>query len=310
MDKTDLIICKALMRDARMPYRDLAKLTGLSSVAVHKRVQELIDVGIINKFRAEIDIRALKGVSIMVFGRSESSSPSQLCQALAQNNSTSMVLFGSGNNVYVGAMLRSISHLEPYIEFVREAGRMPHAIAGIHTIRPSGERLADIEERDEISPLELRIISALKDDARKRTTDVAKEVGVTARTVASKLQKMVDENKVVLTIQWRPDYSNDIVALFHINLKDGASKLDAIKRLHEGYPFNMVFISSFGNIPGLILATVWTKSLKEVSEMVDGLMGQGCFESITPNVICEGNFFDTWKEKMLTEPSKRASRAP
>jgi DNA-binding Lrp family transcriptional regulator len=308
MDATDLTICKALIRDARMPYRNLAKLTGLSPVAVHKRVLELINQGIINKFQAEIDIRALKGMSIMVFGRSESSSPSQLSQALAENDRTSMVLFGSGNYVYVGAMLRSVSEMEHYIEFVRDAGKMPQAVAGIHTIRPSGKRMADIPDPGEISPLEIRIISALRDDARRRTTDVAKELGVTARTVASKLQRMIDENKVLLTIQWRPDYSNDIVALFHMKLKEGTSKPDVIKLLHERYASNVVFLSSFGNIPEMILATVWTRSSKEVSGIVDSLMNHGHFESITPNVICEGNFFDTWKEKLLADLAKKASK--
>jgi DNA-binding Lrp family transcriptional regulator len=308
MDKTDLIICKALVRDARMPYRDLAKLTGLSPVAVHNRVQELADRGIINKFQAEIDIRALKGLGIMVFGRTESSSPSQLSQALQQNDSTSMVLFGSGGHIYVGAMLRSISDLEPYIDFVRKAGQMPQAIAGIHTIRPSGKRMVDMPEPGEISPLEVRIIAALRDDARRRASDVAKELGVTARTVSSKLQKMIDEGKVLLTIQWRPDYSDDIVALFHMKLKDGAGKPEAIKVLHEGYASNVMFISSFGNIPEIVLATIWARSSKEMSGIVDGLMKHGCFESVTPNVIFEGYFFDTWKEKLLADLARKASK--
>ncbi len=307
MDATDLIICKALIGDARMPYRNLAKLTSLSSVAVHKRVLELVKQGIINSFQAEIDIRAVKGTSIMVFGRTESPSPSQLYNALAANDCTSMVLLGSGNYVYIGAMLRSVSELESYIEFVRDAGRMPQAVAGIHTIRPSGKRMADIPDPSEISSLEVRIISALRNDARKRTTDVAKEVGATARIVAAKLQKMIDENKILLTIQWRPDYSNDIVSIFHMKLKDGAIKPDVIKLLYGRYSSNVVFLSSFGNLPEIILATVWTKSSKEVSGIVDGLMAHGYFESITPNVICEGNFFDTWKEKLLADLSKKAA---
>ncbi len=57
----------------------------------------------------------------------------------------------------------------------------------------------------------------------------------------------------------------------------------------------------------MILATVWTKSSKEVSGIVDSLMAHGYFESVTPNVICEGNFFDTWKEKLLADLSKKAA---
>lgn len=187
MDDVDIFICKALIRDARAPYHAIAKQLGISTVAVHKRVQSLVGQGIIGAFRAEVDIRAVRGASVMVFGRSEAASTSQLCDTLATDDSTSMVLLASGNFVYVGAMLRSISDLERYLEFVRSAGQMPKAVAGLHTTRPSGLRMTDIPDPGAVSPLEMRIIASLRHDARKRTTEVAKELGITPRMVSSRL---------------------------------------------------------------------------------------------------------------------------
>ncbi len=307
MDTIDLVICKALIRDARMPYKNLAKLTGISAVAVHKRVQELVKQGVIAGFRAEIDVRAVKGMGIMVFGRSETTMPSRLCEALAEDDRTSMILIGSGNYIYVGAILRSIAELESYLQFVRSVGKMPQAVAGLHTVRPSGLRVSDISDPGQIMPLELRIISSLHNDARKRTTEVAEELGVSARTIASKLEKMIDEHKILLTISWRPDYSNDTVALFHIVLKQSTSKPEVINLLREKYSNNVVFFSSFGNLPEIILATVWTRSPKEVSNIADSLMDDGGFESVTPNVICDAHFFDTWKEKILAKAAMNLS---
>ncbi|MBI0584370.1 MAG: hypothetical protein ISF22_09115 [Methanomassiliicoccus sp.] len=109
---------------------------------MHKRVQELKASGIIEGFYAEIDIRAARGTSIVVFGRSGTSSPTELYKALGADDQASMVLVGSGNFVFVGAMLRSINALEQYLDFVRKEGSMPRAIAGLHTIRPSGVRMA------------------------------------------------------------------------------------------------------------------------------------------------------------------------
>jgi len=299
MDDIDIIICKALIREARMPYRDLAKLTGLSSVAVHKRVQELARSGVINGFKAEIDIRALRGASIMVFGRSDIPSASELSDVLSKDERTSMVLVGSGNYVYVGGILRSITDLESFVEFVRTSGKMPQAIAGLHTTRPSGVKVTDIQDPSEITPLEMRIIASLRNDARKRTTDVAKELGVSARLVGSKLQKMIREFKINLTIRWRPDYCSDTVALVHITLKEGENKSEAINLLREKYSRNMVFFSAFGNLPELLLATMWARSSKEISEVADSLMKEKQFKTFTPNIICAGYFFDTWKEKIL-----------
>ncbi len=164
-----------------MPYRNLAKLTSLSSVAVHKRVLELVKQGIINRFQAEIDIRAIKGTSIMVFGRTESSSPSQLYNSLAENDCTSMVLLGSGDYFYIGTMLR-ISLPTGVVHRFR-SGRRADAAGRCRNPHDTafGRAYGRHPDPSEISPLEVRMISALRNDARKRTTDVAKELGVTAR---------------------------------------------------------------------------------------------------------------------------------
>ncbi len=307
MDDLDIVICKALMRDARMPYRLLGKLVGLSPVAVHKRVQELMASGIIDGFRAEIDIRALRGASVMVFGRSEISSPKQLFQALGADDSTSMVLVGSGNFVFVGAMLRSFTDLERYLDFVRREGKMPQAEAGLHTIRPSGVRMTDIQDPGEITPLEMRIIASLRNDARKRAADVAAELGVSARTVSSKLDSMVKASKINLITRWRPDYSSDTVALLCITLKPGADKQAVIGLLYGKYAGSVVFLSSFSNLPDLVITTVWTRSPKGITALIDEMMAEGAFASIVPHSICEGFFFDTWKEKLLDKvQAKRA----
>lgn len=287
------------MGNSRISYKDLGKLTALSTVAAHNRVHDLMQQGIIEGFQAEIDIRALRGASLMIFGRTEMTSPTELCRALSADDSTSMVLIGSGNFVYVGAMMRSVAQMEQYLQFVRTVGKIPQAIAGIHTIRPSGMKMTDIADPGQITPLEMRIIASLRKDSRKRTTDIAAELGVSARTVGSKLERMIKENKVNLTIRWRPDYSNDTVALFHMTLKNGADKGKAIALLYGKYSPNVVFLSSFGNMPELIIATVWSQSPKGISRIVDDLMAEGCFGSVTPNIICAGNFFDTWKETLL-----------
>jgi len=308
MDTVDLLICKALMKDPRISYRDLAKDTGMSSVAVHKRVQDLVRSGVINGFHGEIDIRALKGVSLMVFGRSEQSSPSQLYKDLSADDSTSMVLFSSGGYVFVGGMLRSISDLERYLEFVRTAGRMPEASAGLHTIRPSGVRMADIAEPGAITPLEMRIISSLRHDSRRPATEIAEELGLTARTVSAKIDRMLKEHKLNLSMRWRPDYSSDTVAIFHMTLRPGADKSLTISELYRRYPGNLVFLSSFSNVPEVILGTVWSSSPKEVANLADRMLSDLGLASITPHVIVDSAFFETWKEKALDGVGKKPGK--
>ncbi|MBW8803300.1 MAG: AsnC family transcriptional regulator [Catenulispora sp. 13_1_20CM_3_70_7] len=66
MDDIDRHIVAALVADGRMSYTDLGKLIGLSTSAVHQRVQKLEERGVLRGFRAVVDPEAL-GLSLTAF---------------------------------------------------------------------------------------------------------------------------------------------------------------------------------------------------------------------------------------------------
>lgn len=60
MEDLDRTIVGLLMRDGRMSFTDLGKVTGLSTSAVHQRVRRLEERGVIKGYRAVIDHDALE----------------------------------------------------------------------------------------------------------------------------------------------------------------------------------------------------------------------------------------------------------
>jgi Lrp/AsnC family leucine-responsive transcriptional regulator len=66
VDDIDRHIVAALVADGRMSYTDLGKLIGLSTSAVHQRVQKLEERGVLRGFRAVVDPEAL-GLSMTAF---------------------------------------------------------------------------------------------------------------------------------------------------------------------------------------------------------------------------------------------------
>ncbi|GAA2060721.1 Lrp/AsnC family transcriptional regulator [Catenulispora yoronensis] len=66
MDDIDRHIVAALVADGRMSYTDLGKLIGLSTSAVHQRVQKLEERGVLRGFRAVVDPEAL-GLALTAF---------------------------------------------------------------------------------------------------------------------------------------------------------------------------------------------------------------------------------------------------
>jgi len=72
LDEVDRRIINLLQDDAKLPYAAAAKLLGISSSGVHKRVRRLMGAGVIKKFVAVIDptvsgkkLKAFIGISTL-----------------------------------------------------------------------------------------------------------------------------------------------------------------------------------------------------------------------------------------------------
>lgn len=59
VDNLDLKILGIISKDARIPFRNVAEMCGVSRAAIHLRVQHLIDMGIISGSCYEIDFKRL-----------------------------------------------------------------------------------------------------------------------------------------------------------------------------------------------------------------------------------------------------------
>lgn len=297
MDRSDVLLCKELIRNSRAPYQQLAGVLGISIPAVHKRVQELMAKGVIGAFVTEIDITAVGGLSVMAFGRSDAPLIARAMDDLRGDGSTWMVLAGSGNQLFVNAFLRSASDLEGYLSFFRTAGQVRDPTIGIHMLRPEGVKL--IENPRDISPLERRIVTSLHRDSRKQLSDVAVEVGVSARTVGNKLSRMIKDGKVRMTIDWRPAFTSDTVCLFQLRLGQEADRGRALALLREPTAEGVVMTSAFSNHPDLIIATIWTPSMLDVERTANQLFATGLFSSVIPHVIYSGRRYETWKDRLI-----------
>ncbi len=59
MDTTDHKILRYLMKNARMPFLEIARECGISGAAIHQRVKKLTDLGVINGTRLVVSPKTL-----------------------------------------------------------------------------------------------------------------------------------------------------------------------------------------------------------------------------------------------------------
>jgi DNA-binding Lrp family transcriptional regulator len=297
LDTVDLGLSQLLLANSRTPYQELADKLGLSVNAVHKRVQGLLETGVIRAFTAKVSLTYLRAVTVWVFGRSEAEPFEEVHLKLQNDDSTYWVSYSSANFIYVGGYLRDISELERYVSFVKREAVMREPMVGLLVMPPSDS------PPEKLFPLDFKIIKALHRNARRPLSEVAVEVGASARTLQRRLDAMVSKGLVELSIEWYPDVSNDIVSLSHFHLSPTTDRRTFTQDLWRRYSPNVLFFMDFSNLPGETVAFTWSNSMRELKDLRDRLAKEEGVESLNMNVLQIGFLSDTWRDRLLLERS-------
>jgi len=300
MDETDVILSQLLLMNSRISYRELADKLGLSVNAVHKRIQALVESGVIRAFTAKVSLSALNGIHVVVFGRTEAKSPDEAREKLEKNDSIYWIAVAGGSYLYIGGFLRDISQLETFVSTVKKEAQIPNLTVGIQQGMDVLQRAQPISDTT-LYPLDYKIIYALHKNSRRLTSEVAEELGVSAKTVRRRLSRMILEGLIELCIEWYPDVSNDIMTIFHLSLRASADKSKVSSLLVRKYSPNVLFFWSFSNLPNYFICLVWTQSMKQLRDIRESLQRENFIESIDPNILYTGYIYDTWRDKIVQE---------
>ncbi len=300
MDETDGALCLLLSEDPRASYRELADRLRISVQAVHRRIQALRAKGVITGFTANISLEYLGAVRVDVVGQTQSDSIDDVVAALGKDDRVVTTLEASGHTLYVNGLLRNVSELDGFVEFVRRAAALPKTSVAIETGGPWAPRPVQGRAASRaLSDLDVRIIRALHADARKSTTDVAGEIGVSAGTVRRRLEAMIRDRAIEFTTDIDPTYSGDVSSIMGVTLEDGADRAKIAARLLQRFRPRIVYFLRFGNLPDFLVCATWTKTLNDLHELVREVEGEEGVRKVVANVPVAGYRFVSWRDKLL-----------
>ncbi|MHA1265772.1 MAG: winged helix-turn-helix transcriptional regulator [Candidatus Helarchaeota archaeon] len=301
MDEIDFKINLLLMINARLSYREIANYLGLTINAVYKRVQSMIESGIIQKFRTRIKPSALNSIYGFIFGKSEVKDIDKILNELGSHENTAQVMLSSRNYVYIGAYLRNIHELDPYSTYISQIAKIEDPTIGflnkVYSASPIPYNIPSLSSLN-LNELDYAILRSLHDNARKPISDIAEEVSRTPNTVRRRLSKMIEENVIDLTIDFNPISSNDIFYLFQITLPSSTDKHELAQFIIDQYHPHIYFIWTFSNLPHFITCFVWCNTMKQVHGLIEKLK-QEQVDSIIPDVLYKGLYFDTWIDELF-----------
>ncbi|MFX0140518.1 MAG: winged helix-turn-helix transcriptional regulator, partial [Candidatus Hodarchaeota archaeon] len=274
---------------------------GLSVNAVYKRVQILIDLKIIEKFSARLKPYAINAIYTFVFGQYNTQDIDKAISELGKHENTWQVILSSRNYMYIGAVLETIHQLDEYSSYVSQTVKIQSPkIALLSGVQYTASVPYIVPKSRSMSydKLDLEIIRSLNKDSRKPISEIADDVNSTSSTIRRRLNRMIEEGIIELSIDFNPEASNDIFALFQITINPMVDKNEFAKYLNENFHPNLFFCWTFSNLPNLILCWVWVNTMKELTELVDNIKKEN-IDSIIVDIMYKVFYFDTWKEKLI-----------
>jgi DNA-binding Lrp family transcriptional regulator len=295
VDEIDLVLCSMLMSNSRTPYRALADKLGLSVNAIHKRIQSLIETDVIRGFTAKPSIRALGFLSVFIHGASNARSINEAMKKISTCENVYWICVGGGNHLYVGAYVRGLSKLNEVAATISDLGEIPEPVIGIVETGYNPET----SPREELESLDWEIIYQLRNDSKRPIFEVADAIGISAKTARRRLDKLIHNQLIELSILWYPDASNDIISVYHVHTepKIRLNPLD----LYRDYSPRLIMAIEYQNIPGEYLLLAWSRTTNDMRELYLRIEDDSRFESVTANIIFLGEVYPTWRDKLLEE---------
>ena len=290
MDEIDLLILRKLLENSRLTYRKLADMTDMSISGIHKRIRRLEDDGIIAAYVAQPSVIALKFLFVLIFGTSDAKSLDVVSKELGQHESIRFVGIAGGKFLYITAYLRDISELQGYGAYVSKTAQIREPTIGIINI-------PYMTTPEPLSSIDFKILKTLNRDARKPITDIADNVGLSAKTVRKRLDRMIENKLASFSIQWMPHKKN-FVMVFHLILNEGMDMNSTLQNINKKYFQNIAYCLNYSNIPNLITLHTWAKNTQDGKKIQEELQTEG-FKDVIPHVFIDAEWFDCWVDQLL-----------
>jgi DNA-binding Lrp family transcriptional regulator len=316
MDDKDLRIFQLLLINNRVTHREIAEELGISVTSVHRRVQNLIDQGILSMFTANISTGYLKAVPVKVIGTSECTSincctdgectsANGCMKKLSRRDDVEKVYHFGSNVTITTLLLKGLDELGAAVEHVRESLEIKKPTVVI----PCKVTSANVPIHKKytgtapLSSLDLKIVQALHEDARKPLKEVADGLDVSVKTVRNHFDKMVGQGSIELGTIWKPEKTSGVYSVVHVELQPRGEKNRYIASINEKFGPRILVSLETSNLPDLIVLSCWSPTMDQHVRMVEQLSQGPDVALAYSRVIRSTWLFNSWRSKLLNKKS-------
>lgn len=183
VDLIDKGIFYALDANCRVSYEQLARQFNISANAIKKRVYKLQTCGILKQFGVWLSLSMIEAEMLVAFIRTDGSQDDEnLINTIGNNPMIHRAAYLSNGNIVAFGEYNGASGLSELSRFLRNQEGVTEV--EIHTL------LTEKGGKINFTPLQLKVLQQLRKDARMSIVNLAKNTGLTARTIRRILDQL------------------------------------------------------------------------------------------------------------------------
>ncbi|MHA2027358.1 MAG: winged helix-turn-helix transcriptional regulator [Candidatus Thorarchaeota archaeon] len=263
MDSTDKRILLALDENCRLSYQALAERMGLTANAIKKRMDRLMETGVIEEFSIVLK-PAMMGSDYLIALVSTDGSEDE--ESFIDHLGSHLMIIqvgqlvtGSGRLYFLHCEYVGAEGLQKVGVFLRTLDTVTNIELHTTLTRPGA--------KFDIKKLHLRVLKQLLEDARMQVNTISERSGLTSRRVSRAIQEMLDSDAFWFAVRWNLSLGENTEFYLKIEYNEQVSKMDEIDDwLRDRFP-NAYWFSFYSAQEPILFAKFVTNHFRDAEKM-------------------------------------------
>jgi DNA-binding Lrp family transcriptional regulator len=291
MDDKDLEILKLLLFNGRSSYESIAKQVDLTPYIVKKRINNLVELGVIQKFTTNVNFLIFQSsVCYSLADIRPRTDQQDLIERVGQLDEVSGGAISLQNKMQIIHIYSDDYGFKKNLENIMQFDEILSLDNLILLIPPS---LSHKNER--LTKTDWKIINSIKNNCRKTDVEIANELGISTKTVKRRI-KYLSENAIILFMIDLDTSAADFLSYLLIVKfqKIATESYNQVMKIVKNY----FYVWRIANQEALII-TVFINKLREIEEQVKKIQKLPHVKEVISFVPTRMYYFESWIDKLI-----------
>lgn len=273
MDSFDRILLAELAANCRVSFTDLAEKYSFSVNTIKKKVEDLVQEGVIHAFDVQISLRSVGASFAVTMIELNSDWSGDRLKELGKHPNIYSIASGIRSEALVLVIYRSNQELTEVVDFLQSTPGVSKTETVPLLYPLSAGEMPPSKGLEDLKRIDWMILQKLKWNGRMQLGELANVVGASPASVRKRLQFMLKNGLINQTILVNPSLTKGLVVMYALSIQELSSeiqhRLDLL--LAETFPDNY-WLSWRVADRSLLLLTFQVQSTKDALEIRDRLL--------------------------------------